>query len=152
MESGREGDRAVSPGRVSAPIFDKSSLSGDPTLLTNFQKHRYNKIVEIFIQKEFVMRALAKRAPPEDFRGVADRFKQVSDLTRLHVLVLLGANEHSVGELSTRVGASMSALSRHLALLRLAGVVISTRTGQRNVYALTIPGRAIWRVVMVLVG
>jgi DNA-binding transcriptional ArsR family regulator len=98
------------------------------------------------------MHALAKRVAPDDFRGMANRFKQVSDLTRLQVLVLLGDNEHSVGELSARVGASMSALSRHLALLRLAGVVVYTRTGQRNVYALTGPGRAIWRVVMVLMG
>ena len=46
----------------------------------------------------------------------------------------------------------MTVLSRHLALLRLAGLVVPRRDGQRNVYALTDAGRDMRRVVAGLAG
>ncbi|HMB03427.1 MAG TPA: hypothetical protein VKP69_06765 [Isosphaeraceae bacterium] len=46
----------------------------------------------------------------------------------------------------------MTALSRHLALLRLAGLVVPRRDGQRNVYALTDAGRDLRRVLVGVVG
>jgi DNA-binding transcriptional ArsR family regulator len=86
----------------------------------------------------------AARQPPSgptDFRRLAVRFKQVSDLTRLRVLLILGEGERSVGILSSEIACSMTVLSRHLALLRLAGLVAPRRDGQRNIYALTDAGR-----------
>ena len=89
---------------------------------------------------------------PPDFRRAARRIKEISDLTRLRVLLLLGDGERSVGSLSLEISCSMSALSRHLAFLRLAGVVATRRDGQRKVYDLTIAGRALRRVVLGLIG
>jgi DNA-binding transcriptional ArsR family regulator len=94
-----------------------------------------------------------KPAPtPTDFRRLAERIKQVSDLTRLSVLLLLGEGERSVGDLSAVTGSSMTALSRHLALLRLADIIVPRRDGQRNVYALTDAGRILRRAVVGVVG
>jgi DNA-binding transcriptional ArsR family regulator len=85
---------------------------------------------------------------PADFRHLAARLKQVSDPTRLRVLLLLGDGERSVGVLHTEISCSMTTISRHLALLRLAGLVEPRRDGQQNVYALTDAGRVLRRVVV----
>jgi DNA-binding transcriptional ArsR family regulator len=96
----------------------------------------------------------APRPPsdPPDFHRAAERLKQVSDLTRLRVLLLLGDGERSVGSLSSEISCSMSALSRHLAFLRLAGLVTARRDAQRKVYDLTDSGLVLRRVVMGLVA
>jgi DNA-binding transcriptional ArsR family regulator len=99
-----------------------------------------------------------KRATPEptpgptDFRRTAERLKQVSEPTRLRVLLRLGDGERSVGALRSEIAGGMTALSRHLALLRLAGLVVPRRDGQRNVYALTDAGRDLRRVLVGVVG
>ena len=46
----------------------------------------------------------------------------------------------------------MTVLSRHLALLRLAGLVVPRRDAQRNVYALTDAGRDLRRVIERVAG
>ena len=84
---------------------------------------------------------------PPDFCRLAARLKQVSDPTRLRVLLLLGDGERSVGALQSEISCSMTVLSRHLAMLRLAGLVVPRRDAQRNVYALTDAGRVLRRVV-----
>ena len=83
---------------------------------------------------------------------MAERLKQGSDLTRLRVLLLLGDAERSVGDLRSEISCSMTAISRHLALLRLAGLIVPTRNGPRNVYALTDAGRDLRRAVVGVVG
>ena len=97
----------------------------------------------------------AAREPPPgptDFRRSAARLWQVSDPTRLRVVLLLGDGERSVGDLRAEITCSMTALSRHLALLRLAGLVVPRRDNQRNLYALTDAGRDLRRVVARMVG
>ena len=96
--------------------------------------------------------APGRPADPPDFQHAAQRIKEVSDLTRLQVLLLLGDGERTVGSLSSEISCSMSALSRHLAFLRLAGVVAPRRDGQRKVYDLTVAGRALRRVVLRLLA
>lgn len=91
-------------------------------------------------------------SPLIDFRRLAERLKQVSDLTRLCVVLMLGDGEQSVGGLRSRILCSMTVLSRHLAVLRLAGLIIRRRDGQRNVYTLTDAGRTMRRVVLAVVG
>jgi DNA-binding transcriptional ArsR family regulator len=80
------------------------------------------------------------------------RFKQVSELTRLQVLLILDDGERFVGSLSSEIACSMSALSRHLALLRLAGLVVHRRDGQRNIYTLTDAGRNLRSAIAGMVG
>jgi len=58
---------------------------------------------------------------------------------RLRILCELTFGERSVGELVEAVGARQSALSQHLNLLKLAGLVEFTRDGSRNVYRISDP-------------
>jgi ArsR family transcriptional regulator len=63
-------------------------------------------------------------------------FKALSDPTRREILRLLGRAEMSVGEIVDRFAMSQPSISRHLAVLRSAGLVTARRDGQNVVYAL----------------
>ena len=56
-----------------------------------------------------------------------DVFEALADPTRRHVIQLLGSRPRRVGELAEEVGASPSALSRHLKLLLAASIVEDER-------------------------
>jgi DNA-binding transcriptional ArsR family regulator len=89
---------------------------------------------------------------PSKYHRLAVRLKQVSDLTRLRVVMLLSGNERSVGALCGQIACSHSVLSRHLALMRLAGLVVPRRAGQQNYYSLTDSGRDMGRIIAAIVG
>lgn len=56
--------------------------------------------------------------------------------TRLELLWHLTDGEATVGELADRVDASRTAISQHLAKLRLAGLVVAVRDGRHQRYSL----------------
>jgi DNA-binding transcriptional ArsR family regulator len=56
-----------------------------------------------------------------------DAFTALADPTRRHVIQLLGSGPRRAGELADEVGASPSALSRHLKLLLDASIVEDQR-------------------------
>ena len=56
-----------------------------------------------------------------------DVFEALADPTRRHVIQLLGSRPRRAGELAEEVGASPSALSRHLKLLLAASIVQDER-------------------------
>ncbi len=60
----------------------------------------------------------------------------LSDVTRLHVLWLLAREESDVGSLAAQCSASRTAVSQHLAKLRLAGLVDTRRDGRHIYYSL----------------
>ncbi|RJT76975.1 ArsR family transcriptional regulator [Arthrobacter cheniae] len=62
----------------------------------------------------------------------AATFRMLSDPTRLHILWLLTQGPADVGTMVTATGANRTAVSQHLAKLRLSGLV-STRKNARNV-------------------
>ena len=66
----------------------------------------------------------------------AGLLKAMANPVRLLVLCQLAEGEKSVGELERVVDVSQSALSQHLALLRLRGLVRGRREGQTVVYSL----------------
>lgn len=68
---------------------------------------------------------------PDDLhaRSVADTFRLLADPTRVKILWSLLQGEQSVGALAGLVDASPTAVSQHLAKLRLAGLVNSRREG-----------------------
>jgi DNA-binding transcriptional ArsR family regulator len=69
--------------------------------------------------------------------GVSDSaFKALADPTRRAILQLLGEGELSAGAIVERFAISQPAISRHLALLRQAGLVRARRDGQNILYAL----------------
>lgn len=73
----------------------------------------------------------AIRQVPDDEHAnlAAETFRMLSDPTRVKILWSLFQGEHSVGALADLVGAAPTAVSQHLAKLRLAGLVGSRREG-----------------------
>jgi DNA-binding transcriptional ArsR family regulator len=86
--------------------------------------------------------------PTAEIRRVAELLKQVSDPTRLQVLMLLSEKERNVTELCADLGTqSQPAVSHHLALLRHGRLIEPRRSGKHNFYALTDAGRELAQVV-----
>ncbi|MGW6982364.1 ArsR/SmtB family transcription factor [Streptomyces sp. NPDC054932] len=76
---------------------------------------------------------------PDDARlaEAAGVFALLSDATRLHLLWLLALEESDVGSLAERCTASRTAVSQHLAKLRLAGLVEGRKEGRFVFYRLS---------------
>ena len=86
--------------------------------------------------------------PTAEIRRVAELLKQVSDPTRLQVLMLLSEKERNVTELCADLGTqSQPAVSHHLALLRHGRLIEPRRSGKHNFYGLTEAGRELAQVV-----
>ena len=91
--------------------------------------------------------------PSSEIRQAADLLKQVSDPTRLQVLMLLTEKARNVSELCADLGTqSQPAVSHHLALLRHGRLIEPRRSGKHNFYYLTDAGRELAEVVTSLVG
>jgi DNA-binding transcriptional ArsR family regulator len=78
---------------------------------------------------------------------VAILLKQVSDPTRLQVISLLSEGERHVGGLCGQFNLTQPAVSHHLALLRLGGIVDRRRQGKHNFYSLTDTGYRLSNIV-----
>src|SRR5271165_2155266 len=77
----------------------------------------------------------------------ATLLKQVSDPTRLQVVTLLSEEERHVGELCDQFNMSQPAVSHHLAVLRLGGIIDRRRQGKNNFYSLTDTGYRLSNIV-----
>ena len=69
-----------------------------------------------------------------EFDVAAGTLKLLADPTRLAIIWALLHGEHSVAELADHVGVRPTAVSQHLAKLRLAGAVRTRREGNRIFY------------------
>jgi len=68
-------------------------------------------------------------------RDLAQVFKLLSDETRLRIILYLAQNrELHVTDLCNRLGQSQPAVSHHLALLRVSGLIEARREGKHNFY------------------
>src|SRR3974390_3147439 len=63
-------------------------------------------------------------------------FEVIAEPNRRAILTLLVSSEQSVGEIEERLGMTQPAVSKHLRVLRDAGVVEATVDAQRRVYRL----------------
>nr|WP_222132489.1 metalloregulator ArsR/SmtB family transcription factor [Pseudonocardia sp. C8] len=77
--------------------------------------------------------------PDEDVRRAADAMRMLSDPTRIKILWALLQGESSVACLAELVGAAPTAVSQHLAKLRLAGLVENRREGTFVYYTVDDP-------------
>lgn len=68
-------------------------------------------------------------------------FKALSDETRLRLIVLLYRRELCVCQIETALGISQTKASRHLSILRRAGLLKSRREGLWVYYTLKDPGK-----------
>ena len=64
--------------------------------------------------------------------------KALAHPSRLLIVDKLAEHEHSVGELTTLVGSDMSTVSKHLSVLKNAGVVQDEKRGASIYYSLRI--------------
>ncbi|HEU5116143.1 MAG TPA: metalloregulator ArsR/SmtB family transcription factor, partial [Isosphaeraceae bacterium] len=72
----------------------------------------------------------------QSVRDLAQVFKLLSDETRMRILVFLAQNQElHVTDLCSRLGQSQPAVSHHLALLRVSGLIESRREGKHNFYS-----------------
>jgi len=78
--------------------------------------------------------------------------KQMSDATRLRVVVALADGEKHVGALCEELEQNQPAVSHHLALLRHGGIIAPRRQGKNNFYALTEIGEQLAKVVKGTLG
>jgi DNA-binding transcriptional ArsR family regulator len=90
-------------------------------------------------------------APSKDgLCAAAAAFGLLASPLRLHIVWLLAQGECDVTGLAEHVGASLPAVSQHLAKLKLAGLVRSRREGRRQVYLVDDP--AVVAVVRVMLA
>lgn len=72
-------------------------------------------------------------------------FKTLADPTRVRILALLEREELAVQELMDVLGMAQSRVSRHLGILREAGVLLDRRDGTYVLYRLSLPEVGPWR-------
>ena len=77
----------------------------------------------------------------------ANLLKQVSDPTRLQVILMLAEGEKHVGGLCEELNQSQPAVSHHLALLRHGSIITPRRQGKNNYYGLTESGELLAGIV-----
>jgi len=65
---------------------------------------------------------------------IADRFKALSDVSRLRLLLVLRQGPCSVTALTQTLGMAQAGVSKHLGVLRSAGLVESTREKNQIIY------------------
>ncbi len=70
---------------------------------------------------------------------MAQIMKALAHPTRLLILDKLNEKEHCVCELQEMIGADMSTVSRHLAVLRNAGIIDSRKENNQVFYRLLCP-------------
>jgi DNA-binding transcriptional ArsR family regulator len=73
----------------------------------------------------------------DQVRVAVDAFRMLAEPTRVRILWVLREGERTVNQLAALVGATPTAVSQHLAKLRLSGLVRPRREGTHMHYALT---------------
>ena len=63
-------------------------------------------------------------------------FEAIADPTRRHIVELVATRELPAGDIAAAFRVSRPAISRHLRVLREAGVLVSRGDGQRRLYRL----------------
>lgn len=77
--------------------------------------------------------------PTRKFTAQVKIFKALAHETRLFIVDELSQGEKCVCELTKMVGADISTISKHLSLLREAGIIASEKRGMQVYYRLLTP-------------
>jgi len=86
--------------------------------------------------REGLMRGEKNSVSDSSVRELTNVFKLLSDETRFRILLYLAENQElHVTDLCERLGQSQPAVSHHLALLRVSGLIESRREGKHNFYS-----------------
>lgn len=116
-------------------------------------KAKATKAPKVKEPKKEKVEVKARTIPPlTEIRQAADLLKQVSDPTRLQVLLLLASKELNVTEICLDLPKqSQPSVSHHLALLRHGRLIEPRRAGKHNYYSLTDQGRKLSEVLLNIV-
>ena len=68
--------------------------------------------------------------------AISEVFKALGHPSRVYIVEKLKEGEHCVCDLSEQIGADMSTVSRHLSVLKKAGIVTDRREGTTVYYSL----------------
>ncbi|MBQ6508500.1 MAG: helix-turn-helix transcriptional regulator [Flexilinea sp.] len=88
------------------------------------------------IHEDVVRKALSEQPAEELLADLADLFKNFSDTTRIRILSLLIDNEMCVCDIAAALGATQSAVSHQLRILKQSRLVRYRRQGKVIYYAL----------------
>lgn len=86
-----------------------------------------------------VMKKAATLPKEQLIDGIASFLKALADPTRLRLLHALQGGERCVGDLLAELPCSQANVSKHLALLRTAGIVAFRRQGTQVYYRIADP-------------
>ncbi len=73
------------------------------------------------------------------FEARAQVIKALGHPTRLFVVNELSKNERCVCELQQMIGSDMSTISKHLSVLKAAGIIADDKRGNQVFYSLLVP-------------
>jgi ArsR family transcriptional regulator len=74
----------------------------------------------------------------DDYKKRADVFKALGHPARLFIVELLGEKEYCVNEMTELIGTDISTVSRHLLVLKNAGIICCEKKGLYVYYSLRI--------------
>jgi DNA-binding transcriptional ArsR family regulator len=81
-------------------------------------------------------RAFAHPLPPELVELIAQRFRVLAEPTRIKLLDQLRQGEATVLELTAAIGTTEQNVSKHLGVLRRAGIVARRKQGNFSLYSI----------------
>jgi ArsR family transcriptional regulator, arsenate/arsenite/antimonite-responsive transcriptional repressor len=127
---------SVRPGMHSGPAHD--DLSPAEAITKVSQESRREKMIANVMEPEVSKRRAAIPELSDQLeKDLVQVFKLLSDETRLRVLMYLAREgELHVTALCDKLGQSQPAVSHHLALLRVAGLIEARRDGKHNFYSI----------------
>lgn len=73
------------------------------------------------------------------YEARAHIIKAMAHPTRLFIVDQLSKQEHCVCELTEMIGADVSTVSKHLSILKQAGIVVDDKRGLQVYYSLKVP-------------
>jgi DNA-binding transcriptional ArsR family regulator len=73
--------------------------------------------------------------PDDTVEALAERFRLLSEPTRLRLLCILAGGERCVGDLATQLGCTQANVSKHLSLLADAGLLQRRKAGLNCFYS-----------------
>jgi ArsR family transcriptional regulator len=73
------------------------------------------------------------------YDALADILKAIAHPTRLLILEELSERSRCVSELTEMIGADTSTVSKHLTLMKSAGIIENQKNGNKVIYSLRVP-------------
>lgn len=111
----------------------EQTTTQDESMLTHFAEPATEQPVQDAVLEQDAKLKISNELE----KDLVQVFKLLADETRLKILFLLGREkELHVSALCERLGQSQPAVSHHLALLRVAGLIEPRRDGKHNFYSI----------------